>query len=215
MLYELLFRLCKIKFFKKIIIKLSLKKSNKKEMESIYLRKMYLKLFNIDIGLYSYGCFNFPDIPVNTKIGKYCSFAPGIKIFNANHPPEYIFLHAFMYNTTLGLVKKEPFVRTKLTIGNDVWIGANAIILPSVTNIGDGSVIGAGSIVTKNVPDFAIVVGNPAKIIKYRFSEKTRNLIKEHSLYKISKNTLMKNINNFYDEATFENFIEERIKYEK
>ena len=56
-----------------------------------------------------------------------------------------------------------------LNIGSDVWIGANAIITPSCKKIGNGSVIGAGSIVTKDVPDYAIVAGNPAKIIRYRF----------------------------------------------
>ena len=69
--------------------------------------------------------------------------------------------------------------RTKLVIGNDVWIGHNAIILPSVSNIGDGAVIGAGSVVTKDVPPFAVVAGNPAKIILYRFSEeKIREIMK-------------------------------------
>jgi acetyltransferase-like isoleucine patch superfamily enzyme len=202
--------MCKFNFFKRIIIKLSLKKSSKNEMESVYLRKMYSKLFNIDVGLYSYGCFNFPNIPSNTEIGRYCSFGPGIRIFNANHPSEYIFLHAYMYNTTLGMVKKEPFKRTKLKIGNDVWIGANAIILPSVNYIGDGAIIGAGAIVTKNVPDFAIVVGNPAKIIKYRFSEKTRELINKNSLYKIDKKYFMENIKKFYSETTFIEFIEKK-----
>ena len=55
----------------------------------------------------------------------------------------------------------------KVTIGNDVWIGMRSIIMPGV-KIGNGAVIGAGAIVTKNVPDYAIVGGVPAKIIKYR-----------------------------------------------
>jgi len=59
----------------------------------------------------------------------------------------------------------------KVTIGNDVWIGTRALIMDGVT-VGDGAVIGAGAVVTKDVPPYAIVGGVPAKIIKYRFSEK-------------------------------------------
>lgn len=55
-----------------------------------------------------------------------------------------------------------------LTIGNDVWIGARAIILPGCKKIGNGVIIGAGSVVTKDIPDFAVVGGNPAQIIKFR-----------------------------------------------
>lgn len=61
----------------------------------------------------------------------------------------------------------QPHTSEPITIGNDIWIGANVIILKGV-KIGDGAVIGAGSIVTKDIPEKAIVVGNPAKIVKYR-----------------------------------------------
>lgn len=77
---------------------------------------------------------------------------------------------SFFFNPKLGLVETEQITRKHLTVGNDVWIGCNAIILPSVTKIGDGAVIGAGSVVITNVPPFAVVFGNPATIIKYRFS---------------------------------------------
>ena len=64
------------------------------------------------------------------------------------------------------------------TIGNDVWIGINAIIKAGIT-IGNGAVIGAGSVVTKNVPPYAIVAGNPAKIIRYRYNEEELKEIPE------------------------------------
>lgn len=66
----------------------------------------------------------------------------------------------------------------KLEIGNDVWIGQYAVILPSCHRIGDGAVIGAGSIVTSDVPDYAMVAGNPARILKYRFGEETVSKLK-------------------------------------
>ena len=81
--------------------------------------------------------------------------------------------HPFFYNPSFGYVDKLLIERTTIIIGNDVWVGANATILPSVSQIADGAVVGAGSVVTKRVPPFAIVAGNPAKIIKYRFKEET------------------------------------------
>lgn len=71
-----------------------------------------------------------------------------------------------------------------IVIENDVWIGARAIILKGVT-VGEGSIIGAGSVVTKNIPPFAIVGGNPARLLKMRFSEKE---ILEHKTILESKN---------------------------
>ena len=58
------------------------------------------------------------------------------------------------------------------TVGNDVWIGCNVVVLPGVT-IGDGAVVAAGSIVTKDVPPYAIVAGSPARVLRYRWDEKT------------------------------------------
>lgn len=58
--------------------------------------------------------------------------------------------------------------KSELKIGNDVWIGARVIVLPGCTHIGKGAIIGAGSVVTKDVPDYAIVGGNPAKVIRFR-----------------------------------------------
>ena len=58
-----------------------------------------------------------------------------------------------------------------LKVGNDVWMGDNAIILADVTEIGDGAIIGAGAIVKKNVPPYAVVVGNPARVVRYLFSK--------------------------------------------
>jgi hypothetical protein len=66
----------------------------------------------------------------------------------------------------------------KITIGNDVWIGARAMILPSV-KIGNGAIIAAGAVVTKDVPDCAVVGGVPAKIIKYRFSAEEIAILNE------------------------------------
>lgn len=65
------------------------------------------------------------------------------------------------------LIREQPDIKSPITIGNDVWIGASSTVLKGVC-IGDGAVVGAGSVVTKDIPENAIVVGTPAKIIKFR-----------------------------------------------
>ncbi len=102
-------------------------------------------------------------------IGKYCAIGSDIKIISSNHDIKKANLQSKFatdfFNQSIDVLKGE----TK--IGNNVWIGDSVIILPGV-QIGDGAVIGAGSIVTKNIPPFAVAVGNPAKVIKFRFSQK-------------------------------------------
>jgi len=65
------------------------------------------------------------------------------------------------------LIRNQPDLQLPVQIGSDVWIGANCTILGGV-QIGDGAVVGAGSIVNKDIPAYAIAVGNPARVIKYR-----------------------------------------------
>ncbi len=160
---ELLFRLYNIKkrHLRKIIIN-SIVRLEGGQMYSPTLRRIYSKYHNIHIGMYSYGsCFDVDNIASGTIIGRYCSFAKGDYIFNGNHPIRHISTHPFFFNTSFHYVDKETISRTKLIIGNDVWIGCNAIILSSVKNIGDGAIIGAGSVVTKDVGENSIMIGKP------------------------------------------------------
>lgn len=149
-------------------------KLEKGEMVSRTLRRILLDYHDIDVGMYSYGgCFDPMRIWPYTKIGRYCSFGSGVWRFNANHPTKFKSTHPYFYNPLCGHVEQELIHRSELVVGNDVWVGQNVIILARVRRIGDGAVIGAGAVVTKDVPDYAIVAGNPARIINYRFSEKT------------------------------------------
>lgn len=143
------------------------------EFHSETLRQIFAKFHKIKIGMYTYGCFLPLNVPEGSVIGRYSSFARGLTILRGNHPLNFKSTHPFFYNPSLGYVEKLLITRTKTDVGNDVWIGANVTILPSVSHIADGAVVGAGSVVTKDVPPFAVVAGNPAKIIKYRFSEET------------------------------------------
>jgi len=79
--------------------------------------------------------------------------------------------HGFFFNPVAGFTDEDLVEYTPLTIGNDVWIGDSVKIMPQVTNIGDGAVIGAGSVITKNIPPYAIAVGYPARIVRYRFTK--------------------------------------------
>lgn len=110
----------------------------------------------------------------NVIIGSFCSIASDVIIAPYSHPIEWLSSHPFQFepvwNTTFG-IKCIDFDNSQETvIKNDVWIGAMALIKKGVT-IGNGAIIGSCSVVTKDVPDYAIVVGNPAKIIRYRFSQ--------------------------------------------
>ena len=87
-------------------------------------------------------------------------------------------MHPFFYNPALGIVIEDNLPGGSLSIGHDAWLGERAIVAPGCKRIGLGAVVGAGSVVTTDVPDFAIVGGNPARLIRYRFSEAIRDVIR-------------------------------------
>jgi len=134
---------------------------------------IYEKYHCVKVGMYSYGAFD-PVLSPGTVIGRYTSIAPKFSVINGSHPTNHLSSHPFFYNPALGYIEQLLIERrSKLIIGNDVYIGLDVAIMPQVTNIGDGSVIAAGSVVVKDVPSFSIVGGNPAKIIRYRFNPET------------------------------------------
>ena len=109
---------------------------------------------NIEVGEEFFANYNFTVLDVaKVTIGDYAQIAPNVSIYTAGHP-----LHPESRNS--GYEYGIP-----VTIGNNVWIGGNTVILPGVT-IGDNVVIGAGSVVTKDIPDNMIAAGNPCKIIR-------------------------------------------------
>lgn len=159
-------------------------------MTSEELRRFFSERYQINVGLYSYGCFDADRIAKGTTIGRYCSFAASAHIFNGNHGIDFLSLHPYLYNVQLGYVTKETIKRTRCTVEDDVWVGHAAIILPQVELIGRGSVIGAGAVVTRDVPKYAIVAGNPARVIRYRFSEAVIERIEATEWWKMTATDL-------------------------
>jgi len=92
------------------------------------------------------------------EIGAFCAIASGVKIYSQSNQ--------YKHNHTQRILEQPVFYK-KVTIGNDVWIGANSVVLPGV-HIGDGAIIGAGAVVRQDVPSHAIVAGVPAKVIGWR-----------------------------------------------
>ena len=103
----------------------------------------------------------------NIVVGKYCQIGANVAIHTTNHPTAYLstYINKNLFNGEL----KEHKETKKVTVGNDVWIGHNVIIVGNVT-VGDGAVLAAGSVVTKDVEPYTIVAGVPAKPMRKRFS---------------------------------------------
>jgi virginiamycin A acetyltransferase len=147
------------------------------QLYSLTMRKIFAKYYQREVGLYTGGgAFldaNFEPGPPGVSIGRYTSLTRTMCAFTSDHPVGWKSTHGFFYDPAYGVAQKFFQSRTRLTIGNDVWIGHNVTLLRSVTSVGDGAVIAAGSVVVRDVPPYAIVAGYPAKVLRYRFSEKT------------------------------------------
>ncbi len=145
-----------------------------------------------NIGRHCYGPLAKPsqyDMNFIESIGSFCSFASGVTIAQTHYMG--VTTHQFLFSSWRypELDKMMPHQKQKeifnnhiaskkTKIGNDVWIGQNAVIMAGV-KIGDGAVIGSGAVVTKDIPDYAIAVGVPAKVIKYRFTEEQIKALKK------------------------------------
>ncbi len=128
------------------------------------------------IGNFSYTSENCQII--NSMIKNFVNIASYVRINPSQHPMHWASQHHIQYRKEMfGMgIDDDSFFdwrrEKKVTIGNDVWLGHNVVVMGNVT-IGDGAVIGSSSVVTKDIPPFAIAVGNPAKVIRYRFDEST------------------------------------------
>lgn len=138
-----------------------------------------------------------------TNVGKFSSLGPNLFCGWGIHPTTGISTASMFYSTKkqngFALTDKDKIEERKLiSIGNDVFIGANVTVLDGVT-IGDGAIIGAGAVVSKDIPDYAIAVGNPIKIIRYRFNESQISALKRIQWWNFEEDKLQDIEKMFFD----------------
>lgn len=147
------------------------------------------------IGAYSYTGANTTIKAAD--IGKFCCLSWNTSITGNEHDYSHLSSHPFTRLSSFGFVgSNEPLDKKHIQIGNDVWIGANTCILSGV-KIGDGAIVGGGGVVTKDVPPYAIAVGNPTKIIKYRFSSEQIEVLLRIRWWDFPEEVIKKNITLF------------------
>ncbi|MCL4165963.1 UNVERIFIED_CONTAM: hypothetical protein GTU68_045561 [Idotea baltica] len=189
---------------------------------------IYVSIKNSEIG--NFNCFgdnvqfNFSKIGdhsyINSnttanrvEIGKFCSIGANIKFGLGKHPTHLISTHPAFYS------KKKPFQTfsnedyyneyEKVVLGNDVWIGSEAIIMSGVT-IGNGAIVAAGAVVTKNVKPYEIVGGVPAKNIKFRFDAELIEFIEKSEWWNESEEFFKENYKIFLDNNEFIKYFKNR-----
>jgi len=168
----------------------------------------------IEVGDYTY--YNDPDGPARFEskcvlqhfdlladrlvIGRFCALAAGVRFFmsGANHPTDVFSGYPF---DEFGGAWRDGFdpddllrlARGDLVIGNDVWLGNGATVMPGI-RIGDGAVVAAGAVVTRDVPAYAVVAGNPARLVRFRFYETTIDTLKQIAWWDWSADKITRNL---------------------
>ena len=186
------------------------------------LRLRSVPLGRLELGDYTTG---FPTVISRTenyvKIGKFCSIAPDVTIIpSLGHIPSCKKDRNFRVSTyplhiLSGGWKSKwdlPRDRNFVFVGNDVWIGTKSILLPGI-KIGDGAIIGAGAVVTKDVPPYAIVAGSPAEVIGFRYSKKQISELLRIAWWNWDIAKIKKNIDYFYGDVDIfiKTFLEDKI----
>ena len=185
---------------KKLWVKLAYSKSDKSRLQSYaHQQEKFKKRYpNYTIGTASYG---LPIVHDNhglttLKIGAYCSISNNVQIFlGGQHSINWVSSYPFPFFFEMNSIYKENSLkndsRGDVVIGSDVWLCANCIILSGVT-IGHGAVIANGAIISRDVEPYAVMAGNPAKQIKWRFDEATRNALLESAWWEWPEDEISK-----------------------
>ena len=152
---------------------------------------------------------DYCDLP-QVEIGKFCSIAAHVTLAAGNHPMSYVSTSPYTYSTIRNsFTKKQLFTQEFFytdenhkylcKIGNDVWVGTGVILVcgSKALNIGDGAVIAAGAVVTKDVPPYAVVAGCPARILRYRFSDVIISEMEKERWWDKSENWIRESVETF------------------
>lgn len=210
---------------------LNIYKQLKKEAEKYLLRGTIAELkgmkeesIETKKGKHSYGplCNHW----LVESVGAFCSFAPGTDVVQ-NHAVQYISTSTFLYqgfdsifphpyeaysNSEWYIEGVRPYGNVnklkRITIGNDVWLGQN-VLITNGSNIGNGAIAGAGAIITKDVPDYAVVVGAPARIIRYRYTLEQIDALNKIQWWNWPDEIIREKYHDFY--LPIEDFIERNI----
>jgi hypothetical protein len=145
------------------------------------LRVILREQYGVEAGLCSRGWALKPGVlPPGTRVGNYTCLAAGLSVLRRNHTYDRFSQHPIFFNHKLGFVRSDTIKAVEdnpLLVGADVWLGANATVCPGCRRIGDGAIVAAEAVVTKDVPPYTVVGGNPAKVIRRRYSAEVEQTV--------------------------------------
>jgi acetyltransferase-like isoleucine patch superfamily enzyme len=155
-------------------------------MHSASIRQLLQQRFGVRVGAFSYGaCLEPGAFHPGLVVGRYVSMARYVR-WGLDHALDRAFLHPAFYLPRLGIVDQDHGPQTTLTIGHDAWIGDMVVITMRCRRIGIGAVIGAGSVVTHDVPDFGIAYGTPARLVRQRFDDVTCEALRQSRWWELT-----------------------------
>lgn len=162
----------------------------------------------LQVGRGTYGSptyYTFNGDSTSVHIGSFCSIGPEVTfILGGNHPTDRVTTFPIRERYALEPVANGfPSSRGDIRIEDDVWIGFGATVLSGVT-IGHGAVIGAMSLVTRDIPAFAIAVGNPAKVVRYRLDNETQDAVMKTRWWESPTSNIIANVKELNDEPASE-----------